>query len=194
MDLSPEDSLAEEEVEFEDSESVRLAIEQLSLFFEPIPTMPSLMDAACFHAMQAGITNSRSPKHHVLDTSKISGMNLEAVRNNIAASMHLCPLTLPNGTRTIPILIDTGASACTSPSIDDFFEPGTLHDLPEPQTMKGIGGNVTIQKMGILRYQTLDDQGAPLVLRCPGFFMPDLEQRLFSPQMFFSMGGKGGRC
>ena len=42
-------------------------------------TMPSLMDAACFHAMQSGITSSRSPKHHVLDTSKLSGMNLEAV-------------------------------------------------------------------------------------------------------------------
>ena len=81
--------------------------------------------------------------------------------------------------------MDTGTSCCTSPSLEDF-EPNTLEDLPTPQTMKGIGGNVEIRQLGILRFECLDDQGDRFIIRCPGFYTPTLEPRLFSPQVFLA--------
>ena len=136
------------------------------------------------------ITGSRAPTTFVLNTAKLKGTNLEAVKRNVQASQHLQPLDLPFLT-SFPILMDTEASCCTSPSIDDF-EPGTIQDLPTVQRMKGIGGDIEIRQIGILNYKSVDDNGAPLTIRCPGFYTPTLETRLFSPQVFLSTGGSGG--
>ena len=127
---------------------------------------------------------------YVANTCKLDQDKLETLKRSVARSPILQPLDLPF-LSTFPILMDTGASCCTSPSLDDF-EPGTLEDLPEPQLMKGIGGNVDIHKIGILRFKCLDDQGAPFTFRCPGFYTPTLETRLFSPQVYLATGAKGG--
>jgi hypothetical protein len=116
-------------------------------------------------------------------------MNLQLLRSKIFSSQQL-RTSLP-GTESLPLLMDCGASASTSPSLDDF-ESDTIRDLPKPIKMRGIGGTVEIRKAGILWYSTVDDLGNPLVIHTPGFYMPNLSQRLFSPQVFFHTGGKQG--
>ncbi len=87
--------------------------------------------------------------------------------------------------------MDTGASCCTLPSLQDF-EPDTLKVLPSPQTMKGIGGNIEICQLGVLKFKTIDDNGLPFIIRCPRFYTPMLVTRLFSPKLFLATGEKGG--
>lgn len=137
----------------------------------------------------SSVHQSRAPRHAIMDTSKLRGSNLDALRYNVNMSQHLEPLDVP-GCQSIPIMVDCGASACTSPDLADF-EPGTIQDLPKPTHMQGIGGNVPINKCGILRYTAIDDDGNKIEIRCPGFYMPELNQRLFSPQVFLATGGKG---
>ena len=160
----------------------RLLLRRALLIVASLPNMTTGL-----HAFTA-ISGSRSPKSTILNTAKLKGMNLDAVIHNIQASQHLQPLDLPF-LSSFPILMDTGASCCTSPSLQDF-EPGTLKDLPTPQTMKGIGGNVLIKQVGILNFKSLDDSGSPFTIRCPGLYIPSLETRLFSPQVFLATGGR----
>jgi hypothetical protein len=134
--------------------------------------------------------HSRHPSIAIANTAILSGANLETLRTNIDRSQHLCTLVIPGGTDSIPLLLECGASANTSPSLADF-EPGTLKNVPGDLPMKGIGGNVRIEKMGILRYTAIDDQGHLFEIRTPGLYMPALPQPLFSPQIYFSTGGKG---
>ena len=155
----------------------RWLLRQAMLIVASLPVLTTGADAA-------------SDRAYVASTSRLDQDKLQALKNNVARSPTLQPIELPF-LSTFPILMDTGASCCTSPSVDDF-EPGTLKDLPNPQTMKGIGGNLEIKQMGILRFNCLDDQGNQAVIRCPGFYSPMLQMRLFSPQMFFSTSAKGG--
>jgi len=83
-----------------------------------------------------------------------------------------------------PVLLDCGASACTSPDLE-AFEPESLCTLRKPIMMQGVGGGVEITMQGILSYQTLDDNGNPLTIRVPGYYAPHLKQSLFSPQILF---------
>jgi hypothetical protein len=133
-------------------------------------------------------TTSRTNISTVRDTSMLKGMNLQILLDKIQSSQQLSSLP---GTASIPLLLDCEASAITSPSLEDF-EPESLCDLPKPIKMRGIGGDVEIHQAGVLRYSTLDDSSNPMILQTPGFYMPDLNQRLFSPQVFFHTGGKGG--
>ena len=83
-----------------------------------------------------------------------------------------------------PVLLDTGASACTSPH-KDAFVPGTLHKLRTPITLQGIGGGMEITQNGLLYYETLDDNGELLHVNVDGFYAPHMKQSLFSPQVLF---------
>ena len=135
-------------------------------------------------------SHDTSLKRLIVDSSSLEMNSLVVAQNTIANSIHLIPLQV--GTRmTKPVLQDSGASASTSPDLADF-EPGTLEDLPAPITMEGIGGGVEIKKAVILRFHVLDDQGTPAILCCPGFYLPEVKQRLFSPQTYFAFQGKGG--
>ena len=86
--------------------------------------------------------------------------------------------------KVTPILLDCGASACTIPD-NDAFEEGTIKPLKTPIVMKGVGGGVEITMQGIIKYNTVDDNGAPLTLRVPGYYAPHLHQSLSSPQILF---------
>ena len=162
----------------------RLHLRHALLIVDSLPNMTSGLRS------YPAIVSSHGSKPHILNTAKLPGPTLDAVRHNVLVSQHLQPLDLPF-LQSFPILMDTGASCCTSPSLDDF-EADTLKDLPSPQTMHGIGGNLEIRQLGILHFKTLDDDGSPYTIRCPGFYTPTLATRLFSPQVFLATGGKGG--
>ena len=125
----------------------------------------------------------------ITSTSHLSAFNLQELKARLTRSNLF---SLFNGLVSCdvrPVLLDCGASACTSPHIDDF-EPGTLTNLPKPIFMEGVGGGVQITQEGILRYNTIDDDGHPLLLRVPGFYAPHLKQCLFSPQTLFMTSEK----
>lgn len=55
-----------------------------------------------------------------------------------------------------------------------------------------LEGEVLIKQIRMLRYQTIDNEGRPVILRAPGHYMPEIEHHLFSPQLFFETGEIGG--
>lgn len=57
---------------------------------------------------------------------------------------------------------------------------------------QGIGGGVQITKAGILWFKTINNQGAPVVLQCPGLNLPTVHQHLFSLQVYLNFHGQGG--
>ena len=136
-------------------------------------------------------SGSPNPAKVITSTAGLSGYNLETLRASLTTS-NLCSIF--NGlisTPSTPVLLDCGASACTSPSLD-AFEPETLTKLAKPIHMAGVGGQVETTMQGIIKYQTIDDNGAPLTLRVPGYYAPHIKQSLFSPQILFMTSQKKG--
>ena len=80
-----------------------------------------------------------------------------------------------------PVVIDSGASACSSFDEKDFI-PQTLTPI-EDQHMDGIAANLKIKAQGILCYEVITDDGSTAVLECWGYLIPDLPIRLMSPQV-----------
>jgi hypothetical protein len=52
-----------------------------------------------------------------------------------------------------------GNAAHVPNNIFSYGLTGTIQDLPKPTRMQGIGGNVLINKCGILQYTAIDDDG-----------------------------------
>ena len=125
-----------------------------------------------------------SPEWIITSTSNLSAYNLNTLKAKLTASplINLFGGVLNAAVR--PVLLDCGASACTSPHLD-AFEPDSLQTLEKPITLEGVGGGVEISQQGILKYETVDDNGNPLILRVPGYYAPHLKQSLFSPQILF---------
>jgi hypothetical protein len=89
------------------------------------------------------------------------------------------------------LIMDSGCSKSVSPCLSDFV-PGSLVDLSVPLTMDGIAGQLVSHQKGRLHYEVLNDKGAITALECEGYYLPDLQIRLFSPQVLLGEhhGGK----
>jgi hypothetical protein len=81
-------------------------------------------------------------------------------------------------------IIDPGASFHATGYLSDFV-PGTLKDLAHPLKLDGIAGSLTATKEGTLRHIVLSNSGTEEILEMNGVYMPGLETRLISPQLFF---------
>ena len=71
-----------------------------------------------------------------------------------------------------PIIVDSGASACSSPDIADFVE-GSLNTVYD-RKMGGIASGLPIKARGIIWYEVIADDGSTAVLECWGYYIPDL--------------------
>lgn len=97
---------------------------------------------------------------------------------------------LPNGflgtnmEESFPIIIDTGCSFPCSGFKADFL-PGSITELDEVIPMTGIAGGIEIKRKGRLHYELLDDAGELQTIETDGYYMPELQCRLFSPQAYF---------
>ena len=84
-------------------------------------------------------------------------------------------------TKLYPVVVDSGASACSTPEKADFVS-GT-YKLTPARTMDGIASGLTIVGEGIIKYEVVADDGSTVTLECWGYHIPQLPIRLMSPQV-----------
>jgi hypothetical protein len=80
-----------------------------------------------------------------------------------------------------PIVIDTGASLSVSPFLSDFVRP--IQPLPA-STVCGFIGNMKIEGVGQVRWIIKDADGNIADLETTAYYIPQVDVRLFSPQVF----------
>jgi hypothetical protein len=107
------------------------------------------------------ISGNPMPSKIITSTSGLSAYNFQELETRLTSTPLFSLFKGFIATPFTPVLLDCGASACTSPTLD-AFEPDSLTPLDKPVKMEGIGGNVDIKMQGIVKYQTLDDNGNPL--------------------------------
>jgi len=79
-----------------------------------------------------------------------------------------------------PVLLDTGCSTACSGYIDDFNGELAYGSFGQIKTADGVS---PIKGFGILQYDVYTDDGSPPIsIRVPGYFVPNVEMRLLSPQ------------
>ena len=66
---------------------------------------------------------------------------------------------------------------------EDFSE---LRYLIRPIVLHGIAGNSTVTQGGIMRFQCINCLGKVITIETFGYYNPNMNVRLFSPQAFFS--------
>ena len=89
-----------------------------------------------------------------------------------------------------PIVLDSGASFCITPFIDDFV------DTPQPtkaKEMKGIADALRIKGIGTVRWPIRDVFGRTRTITVCAFYVPDANICLFSPQQLFQEA-QSGHC
>jgi hypothetical protein len=153
--------------------------------------------AAALPAMSGSTTDYHSksdmpnPQKVISSTGTLSAYNLQSLRAKLTITDLFSCFNGLLTSKITPILLDCGASACTSPSLECFVK-GTVTDLPKPILIEGIGGGVQIEKQGIVSYQTIDDMGGPLTLQAPAYYAPHIPVHLLSPQVLFMTSQKKG--
>ena len=122
------------------------------------------------------LLTDRMPEHelHSLRARLMSLSSDESVRDVL------------DTTGTFPIVIDSGASACSTPDRKDFV-PDTYENVHNKH-MGGIASSLPIVGRGILRYQVMGDDDKIVTLETWGYHIPDLPIRLLSPQIHLRDG------
>ena len=75
----------------------------------------------------------------------------------------------------------------------------TLRTPPVPMQMRGIARGLTVEGIGLICLHLLDDSGKLRVIEAEGYFLPELQTRLLSPQAYFRKKGghtiiEGDKC
>ena len=104
---------------------------------------------------------------------------------NISADLEVFSEVARQHSDILYAIADTGASCSCTNDVRDF-EPGTLVKLDQPKVIGGIAGGVTVQYEGMIRWETLDDNGNVIIFRTKGLLAESLPCRLFSPQSFLT--------
>lgn len=93
------------------------------------------------------------------------------------------------GPGTLPLIIDTGASCCVSPTKDDFI-PGTYRD--SQVKIKDLSGSNKVAGKGMLRWTVVDNTGCTHDIEIEGYHVPQASVRLLSPQSLYKKFGGNG--
>jgi hypothetical protein len=88
--------------------------------------------------------------------------------------------------RTIPIVIDSGASKGLSPIRSDFIQFRQLKSK-----ITGIGAQSEIGGVGIVRWKIIDQHGKVDIIETEAYYVPSAHIRLYSPQSHFVRHKKG---
>ena len=120
----------------------------LKLLVLAAAALPSMEQAQSHYTSKKG---NLYPEKVITSTANLSAYNLVELHESLA---HSSLLSLFSGLLTspiTPILLDCGASACTSPSLEVFL-PGILTPLKTPIQLQGVGGGVKITQLTTARY------------------------------------------
>ena len=86
-----------------------------------------------------------------------------------------------------PLIVDTGASVCLTPTRDDFI---TYSDCNVE--IKDLSSKNKVAGRGLVQWTVLDRDGIPCSLQVEAFHVPHAEVRLLSPQRLLkAVGGTG---
>jgi hypothetical protein len=142
----------------------------------------STVDSGADYQWQSQVQAFVSAEHGTLQTEKLPSPLLLSLREKLTDFGNDDAVrTLLAKTALHPVVIDSGASACSSFDENDFI-PGSLSPI-ENQHMDGIAANLQIKAQGILRYEVITDDGSTATIECWGYLIPDLPIRLLSPQV-----------
>ena len=81
--------------------------------------------------------------------------------------------------KVFQVLIDSGCSVSCTGFIEDFHGQIALGDFGHVNT---ADGNAKIEGFGILRWDTISQEGNRVVILVPGYYAPTVKMRLLSPQ------------
>jgi hypothetical protein len=80
----------------------------------------------------------------------------------------------------LPIIVDSGCTTASSFDPLDFEGP----IIPMTSRMQGIGATVDIKGRGTIKWTIIADDGGSRIIRTPGYYVPDMQIRLLSPQAY----------
>lgn len=83
----------------------------------------------------------------------------------------------------LPLIFDTGASITVSPHLSDFIGP-IQKTSAVPSRLNGVSSSHIIQGMGTIRVLVYTDSHQPRYLQTTGYYVPDINVRLFSVQRY----------
>ena len=83
-----------------------------------------------------------------------------------------------------PLIIDTGASVCISPTKSDFitYQPSTMR-------IKDLSSSNTVAGEGLISWHVLDTKGKQVTVTLQGYHIPTAEVQLLSPQLLLTNAG-----
>jgi Reverse transcriptase (RNA-dependent DNA polymerase) len=113
-------------------------------------------------------------------------------QNSILQALKSLPDTLLDPGDLKSVIADTGASFNATGYKEDF-EPGSLKSLAVPIKLDGIAGSLMATHEGNIQSTVLTDCGNSETLSMHGLYMPGLETRLMSPQLYFQQLKKAGK-
>ena len=90
---------------------------------------------------------------------------------------------------TLPLIVDTGASCCISPSKEDFID-GTY--TQSEVKIKDLSGSNRVAGKGMLRWRVMDRFGRTHDIEIEGYHIPRASVRLLSPQCLYKKFGGNG--
>ena len=80
-------------------------------------------------------------------------------------------------------VVDSGCTTSVTSHREDFEH---LEYLPIPITLHGVAGDSKVVEGGTMKFECIDTKGHVVTIRTFGYYNPDINVRLFSPQGFFS--------
>jgi hypothetical protein len=86
------------------------------------------------------------PDKVIRNTATLSAYNLQELKKRLTQSTMYALYSSMVKSPVRPVLLDTGASACTSPFKDAFVD-NAIHPLTYPITLQGIDGGMEILPM-----------------------------------------------
>ena len=86
----------------------------------------------------------------------------------------------------VPIVLDSGASKGLTPFRKDFVSFRPLKSI-----INGIGATCSIDGVGIVRWEIIDQKGIKQTIETEAYYVPSAKIRLYSPQDHFRQQKKG---
>jgi hypothetical protein len=90
--------------------------------------------------------------------------------------------------RELPIVLDTGASFCITPNVDDFVGPIESCSTSE---LNGLNAKIAVVGQGTVEWKIQDLFGVVRSVKCRAYYVPAASVRLFSPQCYFQKEKRG---
>jgi hypothetical protein len=118
-------------------------------------------------------------KYGMLNTPKLPPNELKRLQ----AALEDLPQGLLTAEDSFPLIFDTGCSK-TATGFKADFDPGSLHDLPNPLIMTGIAGGLEVTQVGTVSYDVQMPNAEITTIQTDAYYMPHLKCRLISPQSY----------